>query len=55
MTGPNSMPISIMEEKPQNQLIVSEEEDAYMAKASGMGQTRGMSIVSSEDDKHFEM
>ena len=28
------------------------EEDAYKAKASGMGQTRGMSIVSSEEEQH---
>ena len=33
-------------------LISPEEEDAYRAKASGMGQTRGMSIVSSEEDLH---
>ena len=31
-------------------MISPEEEDAYRAKASGMGQTRGMSIVSSEED-----
>jgi hypothetical protein len=33
MTGP----ISIMEEKPGIQLTGNEEDEAYMAKASGMG------------------
>ena len=51
------MPISIPGEETKNnnsnQLIVEEqEEDAYKAKASGMGQTRGMSIVSSEEEQH---
>ena len=51
------MPISIPGEETKNnnsnQLIVDEqEEDAYKAKASGMGQTRGMSIVSSEEEQH---
>jgi len=45
------MPISLPDEEVKNQLIESEEEeDAYKAKASGMGQTRGMSIVSSEEE-----
>ena len=47
------MPISLPDEEVKNQLIESEEEeDAYKAKASGMGQTRGMSIVSSEEEQN---
>ena len=48
--GPISIPGEEYKQGPNVQLITSEEEDAYRAKASGMGQTRGMSIVSSEED-----
>ena len=46
--GPISVP---GQEQPESQLITEEEQDAYMAKASGMGQTKGMSIISSEGDE----
>ena len=46
--GPISVP---GQEQPEPQLITEEEQDAYMAKASGMGQTKGMSIISSEGDE----
>lgn len=42
---------SIEEENPRVQLISSDEEEAYMAKASGMGQTKNLSIISDEEEK----
>ena len=42
-------PISRQEEESKNLLI--EEEDAYKAKASGMGQTRGMSVFSADGEQ----
>ena len=32
--------------------LVEEEDEAYMKRASGMGQTKRMSIVSSEEDRN---
>jgi len=49
--GPISVP---GQEQPEAQLITEEEQDAYMAKASGMGQTKGMSIISSEGEEEIK-
>ena len=35
--------------------LVSEEEDAYKSKASGMGQTRGMSVFSGDGAQEVEV
>ena len=34
--------------------MLIEEEDAYKSKASGMGQTRGMSVFSADGEQEFD-
>ena len=50
MSGPISMPSEETKQKPIK-IVTEDIEEEYMAKASGMGQTKGISFISEEEEK----
>ena len=51
MRRSRSGPVSVLEEESKiKQNIVADEEFAYMSNASGMGQTKGLSFVSAQEE-----
>ena len=57
MRRSRSGPISVQDEESKmkpNIVAADNEEEAYMAKASGMGQTKGLSFISAEEENKQE-